>query len=341
MPPDPRYKKYYLSIKIVRARIKYFISLLIIVGIVVAKYSLPRSAYPSLDIQRTVLNNKPALTPIRILDSAQIIEDLRFLSSDSCEGRQPGTKGHFLSAERILIRFRETGIDSFNNSLVQQFYGRNLNGSLDGKNIIGWIKGTRYPEQYIVISAHYDHVGKTATGEIYHGASDNASGVACLLALAKFFKDYPQQYSLIFAAFDREESGLEGSFYFVNQAISTGNHLDIKFNLNIDMITRNDKNEIFACGITHYPFLYHLVKKIQKKTNVKLLMGHDKGKNREDWTRLSDHFPFHLKHIPFIYIGTEDHPDYHKPSDTFDKIDLGTYIENCNMVALLAEIIKI
>ena len=324
-----------------RARIKHSIPFLIIACVVVAKYYSPGSVYPSLGIQRIILNNKKAVAPIRLLDSSQIIEDLRFLSSDSCAGRQPGTKGHFLSAERILLRFRETGVDSFNNSLVQKFSGKERNGSKEGKNIIGWTRGTKYPEKYIVISAHYDHIGKTATGEIYHGASDNASGAACLLAIAKFFNQHPQPYSLIFAAFDREESGFEGSFYFVNDPMSTAHHPVIKFNLNIDMIARNDKNEIFACGIIHYPFLAYLVKEIQTKTNVKLLMGHDKGKNREDWTRLSDHFPFHLKRIPFLYIGTEDHPDYHKPSDTFDKIDLGTYIENCNMVALLAEIIKI
>lgn len=106
------------------------------------------------------------------------------------------------------------------------------------------------------------------------------------------------------------------------------------------MVARNEKNEIFACGIYHYPSYSYLIKETQKKTNAKLLMGHDNGYGREDWTRLSDHFAFHRKEIPFLYIGAEDHPDYHKPTDTYDKIDLASYIENCNMIVLLIKILK-
>jgi hypothetical protein len=111
-------------------------------------------------------------------------------------------------------------------------------------------------------------------------------------------------------------------------------------NLNIDMIARNDKNEIFACGIRHYPSLKYLVNQIQKKTNSKVLMGHDSGKNREDWTFWSDHYPFYKKKIPFLYFGVEDHVDYHQPTDTWDKFDLKFYIENCNMMAMVTIMIK-
>lgn len=200
-------------------RIKYAILFFILIGILVAKYFSPNPAYPSLDIQRLVLNNKQKVIPTRILDSSQIVDDLKFLSSDSCEGRQPGSEGHNRAVNRILIRMREFGLDSFHSSLIQEFSGRKINGTKEGKNIIGWIKGTVYPEKYVVISAHYDHLGKSANGEIYHGTSDNASGTACLLAMAKFFKQYPHLYSLIFAAFDREESGEEGSLHFVSDAM--------------------------------------------------------------------------------------------------------------------------
>lgn len=321
-------------------RIKYAALVFILIGFLVAKYFLSSPAYPSVDIQRLVINNKQTVTPARILDSAQIVSDLQFLSSDSCEGRQPGTEGHSRAVNRILLRLRESGIDSFNSSLIQKFSGKIRNNTREGKNIIGWIKGTDHPENYIVISAHYDHLGKSTTGEIYHGASDNASGTACLLAMAKFFKQHPQLYSLIFAFFDREESGEEGSLYFVNDAASNVHPLDIKFNLNIDMIARNDKNELFACGISHYPSYTYLIKEIQKKTNTKLLMGHDTGNGRNDWTNLSDHYAFHMQNIPFLYIGVEDHPDYHKTTDIFDKINLDSYIENCNLAAMLTKIIK-
>lgn len=321
-------------------RIKYAVLVFILISFLVAKYFLPSQAYPPVDMQRLILNNKQTVTPTRILDSAQIVNDLQFLSSDSCEGRQPGTEGHKRAVNRILLRLRESGADSFNSSLIQNFWGKIRNGTTEGKNIIGWIKGIEHPEKYVVISAHYDHLGKSATGEIYHGASDNASGTACLLAMVKYFKQHPQPYSLIFAFFDREESGEEGSSYFVNDAASNVHHLDIIFNLNIDMIARNDKNEIFACGIFHYPSLIYLIKETQKKTNSKLLMGHDTGNDRNDWTSLSDHYHFHMQNIPFLYLGVEDHPDYHKTTDTFGKIDLSSYIENCNLTAMLAKLIK-
>ncbi len=105
------------------------------------------------------------------------------------------------------------------------------------------------------------------------------------------------------------------------------------------MIVRNDDNEIFACGIYHYPSLKNIIKEIQLRTNTKILMGHDKGAGREDWTNLSDHYAFHLQKIPFLYFGTEDHIDYHRPTDTWNKIDLSNYIENCNMLTLLATMI--
>ena len=144
--------------------------------------------------------------------------------------------------------------------------------------------------------------------------------------------------SLIFAAFDREESGLEGAIAFVkNLPVDKKN---VVFNLNMDMIARSDKNEIFASGLSHYPANKYLVDAVQNKTNVMLLMGHDTGNNIDDWTSQSDHAAFHEAKIPFLYIGVEDHPDYHRPSDTFSKINLNSYIENCNMIALLINAYK-
>jgi hypothetical protein len=85
----------------------------------------------------------------------------------------------------------------------------------------------------------------------------------------------------------------------------------------------------------------YAVKEVQTKTNAKILMGHDTGNMHDDWTNQSDHYAFHQKNIPFIYVGVEDHADYHQPTDTFEKINLSTYIENCNMIASLLKIIRL
>jgi hypothetical protein len=296
--------------------------------------------YPSLAEQRAILSTKPAVIPVRVLDSLQIINDLIYLASDSCEGRKPGTAGHTRAIELILARMRSAGVDSFGNALAQNFTGFNINGTAKGKNAVGWVKGAVYPGKYIVISAHYDHLGKALNGATYYGADDNASGAACLLALAKYFKQNPHPYSLIFAALDREETGLEGAYNFVHQLINMISIDNIKFNLNIDMIARSDSNEIFACGINHYPAFKYMIDETQYRTNVKLLMGHDAGGLRDDWTHQGDHSAFHEKNIPFLYIGVEDHADYHATTDTYDRINFNYYIENCNMVALIAQILR-
>jgi Zn-dependent M28 family amino/carboxypeptidase len=229
---------------------------------------------------------------------------------------------------------RIAGVDSFNNSLVQTFTGNNVNGTRTGKNIVGWIKGAKEPTKFIVVSAHYDHLGKV-DGNTFYGADDNASGAACLPALAKYFKAKGYPYSLIFVAFDREETGLEGAYNFVRDAKTITGNASMLMNINIDMLARSDKNEIYACGVNHFIQFKPLIEKVRNQTAVKLLMGHDYGSPMNDWTHQSDHYAFYKSGIPFIYIGVENHDDYHEPTDTFDKINITAYLENCNMVATL------
>jgi hypothetical protein len=307
--------------------------ILIITGSCFNKSSQGNSdPYPSIAEQKKTLLAKPIVAPTRLLDSTQIVSDLIFLASDTCEGRKPGTAGHKAAMERILMRMRAEGVDSFNNSLIQTFE------SGTGNNVIGYMKGTKYPEQYIVVSAHYDHMGKRSSGTFY-GADDNASGTACLLALVKYFKQHPHEYSVVFAAFDKEESGLKGAFAFTKDFVAQHGK-NVKFNLNMDMIARSDNNEIYASGLYHNPSFRYLADKIQHRTNVQLLMGHDSGSGREDWTNQSDHYAFYKEGVPFVYLGVEDHEDYHRPTDTWQKINLGRYIENCNVVIMMLQQLK-
>ena len=288
-----------------------------------------RESLPDGYLKTTVTKAK------KMLDSSFIIHELQFLASDTCEGRKPGSAGHEKAAQRIINDFKNAGVDSFNTGLVQLFSGRSLSGFTDGKNIIATVKGTKYVDSFIIISAHYDHLGKTVLGKIYYGADDNASGAACLVSLAKYFAKNPTPFSLIFASFDREETGLEGSNYFVSHLPKGVNRSNIKLNLNLDMLARADSNIIYVCGLKHYPALAHAIDSVKNKTSVRLIAGHDSGSFMDDWTTQSDHYPFHKAHIPFLYIGVENHDDYHQPSDTVNKINYSTYFEICNMVATL------
>ena len=290
---------------------------------------------PAVQANTTIQNNNPPAT--RVLDSSMIISELQFLSSDTCEGRKYGSKGHELAAQTIIQNLKNSKARHFNNSFEQGFTTESFNISKEGKNIIAYVKGKKYADSFIVISAHYDHLGRNADSAIYHGADDNASGVACLQALVKYFAKHPQQYTIVFAFFDNEETGLLGAKYFVTNLPKGVTKENIKLNVNLDMVARSDQNEMYVCGLRHYPQFSKAVHSVQNKTTVNLLVGHDSGSFREDWTNQSDHYAFHKQNIPFLYIGVEDHADYHHITDTFDKVNLHSYIENCNLIAMLVK----
>ncbi len=270
----------------------------------------------------------PAQAMPRLLDTAQLQQDLQQLSSDEFMGRNPSNAAVSLTYELIQKRLRQADVDSFAVGFEQNFTA----GSTTRKNFLGIIKGSISPNDYLVVSAHFDHLGKTAAG-VFHGADDNASGVAAVLAMAKYFKQNPPKHSIIFALWDAEEVGLKGSEFFVNNLPATLNLNQIKFNLNLDMIARSDNNKLWASGLSHYPNYKYLVDSLKERTTTQLGSGFDKSTDPQDWTYLSDHGSFHRKGIAFIYLGVEDHADYHKVTDTYDKINLQKYFENANIAA--------
>lgn len=269
------------------------------------------------------------------IDSATLINHLAYLSSAVMEGRETATPGNQLAREYIVKIFDSLKLDKAGNSWLQPFpFGNN---NQQGTNIIGVVKGTVYENNYIAITAHYDHLGKR-NGDIYYGTDDNASGTAALLAMAQYFKKYPPKHSLLFVAFDAEEKGLLGSKYFVsNSPVPIGS---IMLNVNMDMVSRNDSSEIFASGTSHFSFLKSYVDSIQPFTAVHIRFGHDGEKpGSEDWTNQSDHFAFYQKNIPYLYFGVEDHADYHRPGDTFDKVNKSFYYQVCAMITAVASLL--
>ena len=111
-------------------------------------------------------------------------------------------------------------------------------------------------------------------------------------------------------------------------------------NMNMDMVSRNDSNEIYATGIYHYPFLKKYVDSIQPFTTVHIRFGHDgEQPGSQDWTNQSDHYSFHQNHIPYLYFGVEDHPDYHRPTDTFNKVNKSFYFHVCTMITAVAALL--
>jgi len=206
----------------------------------------------------------------------------------------------------------------------QPFSFRQNKKSYHAVNVLGLIKGSVSPEKHIVISAHYDHEG-VDQGQVYNGADDNASGISALFAFAEYFKNHPPKYSVILAAFDAEELGLKGSKYFVNHPIISSK--DMVLNINMDMISRSDKKELDVVGTSENKMLKPLITDYNHSSKIKLLAGHDRYDDLENWTYSSDHADFYKKGIPFLYFGVEDHKDYHEPTDDYENIHPEFYIE--------------
>lgn len=260
------------------------------------------------------------------IDSVALIRDVSVLSHDSMEGRLVATAGSARARAYLERRFREVGLQPVAGETYLhpfEFTRGNPPMRVEGMNLVGMVRGTEVSERYIVITAHYDHVG-VRSGEIYNGADDNASGTAGLLALAEYFTRQPPRHSIIFAALDAEEGGLRGARAFVSNPPVPKDAIGL--NVNMDMISRNDAGELYVAGTHHYPQLLPIVQRVIPTAEVRLIPGHDRpGTGRDDWTGQSDHGAFHAAGIPFLYFGVEDHPDYHRPTDDFERIQPGFY----------------
>lgn len=264
-------------------------------------------------------------------DPKKLAQELKELSSSVMDGRKTGTDGNRKARVYIIDHLKQLGIERYVPNYEQPFsisQAGSLTDGTGGVNVLGVIPGKK--KETIVISAHYDHLG-SRDGKTYFGADDNASGTAALLAMAEYFKKNTPEHRIILAFFDAEEIGLRGSRYFVSATDLMKEN--IVLNINMDMVARGDKNELYVCGAYYHPNLKPAVESVPKFEGFKVLFGHDgPSSGEDDWTNQSDQGSFHAKKIPFLYFGVEDHPDYHRATDTFDKINQDFYAKSVETI---------
>ena len=264
-----------------------------------------------------------------VVNKTQLLHDVKVLAADSLEGRLSGTTGNKMAQDYIQKRFKQIGLKSYNENYAQYFMLENKKIVVEqATNLIGYIPGKS--DKVIVVTAHYDHVG-VRDGKIFNGTDDNASGVGGLLAAAAYFKKHKPKHTIIFAALDGEELGLQGAKAFLEKPpVALEN---IILNVNMDMLSINDKGELYASGSYHTPALKPLLEQVKPRPQAKLMLGHDLPETgHNDWTGQSDHYQFHKHKIPFVYFGVEDHPHYHKPTDDFDKVNQAFYPDAAALV---------
>ena len=262
----------------------------------------------------------------RPVDRAQLMRDVSTLSSTAFDGRATGAPGGVRARRWLVEQFGASGIRPLGAAGYEHRF------TVEGRaaaNIVGRIEGQTPGAGVIVITAHYDHLG-IRNGVLYPGADDNASGVAALLAAGRDLAKVPPRHSFILAALDAEEMGQRGARALLASgavwgAVSgTAPRRTIALNINLDMVSRSAARELFAAGTSYSAWLLPILRDVQQRSAVTIRFGHDQrkaGDEAYDWTHASDHGPFHDAGIPFVYFGVEDHPDYHKPTDTADRID--------------------
>ncbi|HDZ05856.1 hypothetical protein LCGC14_0123050 [marine sediment metagenome] len=207
------------------------------------------------------------------------------------------------------------------------------NDKIASENVAAIIKGSEKPDEYLVISSHLDHIGISSNGEINNGADDDGSGTVALLEIAEAFKKAAKtgngpKRSIVFLHVTGEEKGLLGSQYYtdVDPIVPLANTVA---NLNIDMIGRidpareGDRNYIYLIGSDKLSLeLHDLSEGVNKKfTNIELDYTYNDENDPNRFYYRSDHYNFAKNNIPIIFYFNGTHDDYHKPSDTPDKIN--------------------
>ncbi len=186
------------------------------------------------------------------------------------------------------------------------------------QNVMGMVRGSKYPERYIFLTAHYDHLGRMGKRTFFPGGHDNASGTATVLDLARYYVKHPPEYSMVFLLFSGEEAGLLGSFYYVNHPLIPLSQ--IRFVLNLDLMGAGSKGITVVNGSVYSKEF----KKLKRINRCRHLLYQVKARGK---AANSDHYPFSEKGVPsfFFYTMGSESAAYHAPRDDASNVHFTDY----------------
>ena len=261
-------------------------------------------------------------------------EHLLMISDDKLLGRATGEIGQKIAAEYLKNYYQEQNIGSplsdnnYFQSIPKSFLPKSNESS---ENVLAYIKGSEIPSEVLIISAHYDHLG-VKDGEINNGADDNGSGTSSLMEIAQAFKmavnqGHSPKRSILFLHVTAEEIGKLGSEYYTTHPVFPLKNTVA--DLNIDMIGRVDKahenniDYLYLIGSDKLSTeLHYLSEKVNTTFfNINLDYRYNAENDSNHYYNRSDHYNFAENNIPIIFYFNGEHADYHKPTDTSDKID--------------------
>jgi Zn-dependent M28 family amino/carboxypeptidase len=272
------------------------------------------------------------------ITAAELKTHLYIVASDEMEGRETGSAGQKKAGVYLIDQYKNnaitlpTGALDYYQKIPAAFLNARRNENLpDSENIWAYIEGSEKPNEVLVISAHYDHVG-TKDGEIYNGADDDGSGTVALLEIAQAFQiakneGHGPKRSVLFLHVTGEEHGLHGSrYYSENPLFPLANTIA---DINIDMIGRRDEahatsnNYIYLIGANRLSTDLDNICTIAntKYTQLNLDYKYNDPKDPNHFYERSDHYNFAKNGIPSVFLFNGVHADYHKPTDSPDKIE--------------------
>ncbi|MGA9270429.1 MAG: M28 family metallopeptidase [Lutimonas sp.] len=289
------------------------------------------SAKRDLDNNELLLMKKYA----EKIDTEDLKEHLYLLASDVLEGRKTGEKGQEMAANYLTAYYKHLELQApqkypeYEQTIPAEYFNRAKGKS--SENVLAYILGSDFPEEVLVISAHYDHLGMK--GElVFNGADDNASGTSAVMEIAEAFQTaledgHRPKRSILFLHLTGEESGLYGSKYYVSHPVFKIENTVT--NLNIDMIGRvdpkhGDKPEyIYLIGSDRLSEeLHELAENVNEEYfDLKLDYTFNKENDPNRFYYRSDHYNFAQMGVPVIFFFNGEHEDYHRTTDTPEKIN--------------------
>jgi Zn-dependent M28 family amino/carboxypeptidase len=278
---------------------------------------------------------------------------LYVVASDEMEGRETGSKGQKKAGLYMIDQYKNNGVsfpkgasDYYQHIPAAYLNARRNENLSDSENIWAYIEGSEKPDEILVISAHYDHVG-IKKGEIYNGADDDGSGTVAVIEIAKAFakakKDgHGPKRSILFLHVTGEEHGLHGSrYYSENPLFPIANTIT---DINIDMIGRRDvehantNNYVYVIGADRLSSDLHAITVAQneKYTKLDLDFKFNDPKDPNHFYERSDHYNFAKNGIPAVFFFNGVHEDYHQKGDEPEKIEYDALTKRAQLAFVTA-----
>ncbi|KMQ68416.1 peptidase M28 [Chryseobacterium sp. FH2] len=288
-------------------------------------------------VAQNIKGDRAFLSAYKSIKADDLKKNLYVIASDEMEGRDTGSPGQKKAGEYMVNYYKNLGISfpkalgSYYQKVPADFMKKRGGGNLpDSENILAFIEGSEKPEEIVVVSAHYDHVG-TRNGVVYNGADDDGSGTVAVMEIAKAFQSAKKEgkgpkRSILFLHVTGEEHGLFGSEYYTDNPVFPLANTVV--DLNIDMIGRDDpenrgKQYVYVIGSEMLSSELKVINEAanKKTNNLELNYRYDDPNDTERLYYRSDHYNFAKNNVPVAFFFDGIHEDYHKPTDDVEKID--------------------